>query len=72
MAHQESPLVKRLTFRLPVVLYRHLEIAAKYRNMEVSELLRFIITEEMLKVPLTKEEANAINKEVQRLVSAIH
>lgn len=70
MANQESPIIKRLTFRLPVALWRHLGIAAKRRNMEISELLRFIINEEMLKVQLTREEISEIDKEINDLLNA--
>jgi hypothetical protein len=67
MAHQESPLVKRLTFRLPVALYLSSLTVARRRRMELGELIRFLLNEEMLRSPLTKEEADAIEKKVQRI-----
>ncbi len=70
MANQESPLVKRLTFRLPVPLWRHLQYEAKRRNMELGELLRFILNEEMLRKPLMQEEANAIEQEFKLLLAS--
>lgn len=44
MAHQESPLVKRLTFRLPVELYLTAMDIAEKRNMQgVGDLIRQLL-----------------------------
>jgi hypothetical protein len=69
MAHQESPLVKRLTFRLPVELYLTAMDIAEKRNMQgVGDLIRQLLDEEAKRSPITKEKADAIRQEIDRLV----
>lgn len=69
MAHQESPLIKRLTIRLPLESYLVAMRIVEKRNMKgVGELIRHLLDEETQKAPLTEEEARTIQREVQRIV----
>lgn len=69
MAHQESPLIKRLTIRLPLESYLVAMCIVEKRNMKgVGELIRHLLDEEKQKAPLTEEEARTIQREVQRIV----